>query len=287
MKIRIKETFIKRLLPILVLSMATTNMVYASEPEESIITSENVMLGDAITIGRGYYDKDITINIPTKADVIKDLGSATFETEKKENGNLDIKALTSGYVYANSIAASIKKVESATGSYYTGGNNIGLGVGTGSKQVSLEGVNELSLGVSEAVTLPSGYYPNDITIKNNVKKIGQVTKSLGSGESYSLSEGYYTGGRISSDIADSLLHETVLWTNPEPAATTAFAKQAITHDRNFDKFDYLGVYYRLSTTDATLVSSFVPVSQVKMYDYAAKTTAGLCVVTPKHATTPL
>ena len=166
-----------------------------------------------------FYSKDLTVI----ADGIDDLNTnvATLNTAMSE-----LKDTTSGYkadiiaglnsnVYAKSNIDSsatfediINKINNipapttAVGSYYTSGDNSGLGIGTSSgTNVNIDGVTSLNLAVNEAITLPSGYYPNDITIKNNVANRGSLSFNPSGKSRISIAAGYYTSGVLDSTAA--------------------------------------------------------------------------------------
>lgn len=129
-----------------------------------------------------------------KSNVIDALNSNVF-------ANNNIPSDTS-YADTISIIKGISAPTTATGNYYTSGNNSGLGVGLSasspSASVDIDGVNSLDLGINEAITLPSGYYPNDITIQNDVVNRGTLNWAPASNTTYTIPSGYYEGGTLST-----------------------------------------------------------------------------------------
>ena len=43
------------------------------------------------------------------------------------------------------------------------------------------------------------------------------------------------------------MSETTLWTNSSPTSTSGFAAQTVTLSSSISNFDYIGIYYKLST----------------------------------------
>ena len=56
------------------------------------------------------------------------------------------------------------------------------------------------------------------------------------------------------------LSETKLWENGSPTST--FAEQTLTIG-NFSSYDYLRIYYRVSTSNASVISSLISVADLK------------------------
>lgn len=129
-----------------------------------------------------------------KLNVIEALNSNIF-------ANDNIPSDTS-YADTISIIKNISAPATATGNYYASGSNSGLGVGLSasspSANVDIDGVTSLDLGINEALTLPSGYYPNDISIQNSVINRGTLNWAPTSNTSYTIPSGYYEGGTLST-----------------------------------------------------------------------------------------
>lgn len=203
----IKGTLIKAV-PILATAVAVSSLyggyVFAGGNQ---ISAEDISLGDTLTIGAGYYEEDTTIIIPSVEEVVG-------------RGEVGIDDLIS--------YGDISSPTTATGKYYNDGNNTGLGVELSETQteadVDIEGVTELNLGINEAVTLPAGYYSDNITIQNNIKNNGALNKTgLTAGSSFTIPEGYTTGGTITAEslsdqtsgtaTADKVLSGYTAWVN--------------------------------------------------------------------------
>ena len=164
MKIK-KLNIVKRAVPVLISAIAVSALYTShSFAGTNTIPWSDVMLGDSLSIGAGYYEDDTVIQIPTKQQVI-------------ERHEINIDDLVE---YDD----TLEGISSLTASYYSSGNNDTLGVGitssSGSKDVALSttGASDLNLGINESITLPSGYYANPITIKNGVANRGSTLKAL-------------------------------------------------------------------------------------------------------------
>ncbi|AOZ97824.1 hypothetical protein bhn_II025 (plasmid) [Butyrivibrio hungatei] len=134
------------------------------------------------------------------------------------NGNVYSKAnipadtsFTELVGYINNIPAPT----TAVGSYYDGGDNNGLGVGISASnpnvEVNVDGVSTINIGANESITLPSGYYPNDITIQNNV-----VNRSSDIPESGIISfNGEYEAGYYPAFSVDVAVNNQIAALNAE------------------------------------------------------------------------
>ena len=158
MKIK-KLNIVKRAVPVLISAIAVSALYTShSFAGTNTIPWSDVMLGDSLSIGAGYYEDDTVIQIPTKQQVI-------------ERHEINIDDLVE---YDD----TLEGISSLTASYYSSGNNDSLGVGitssSGTKEVvlSTSGAYTLDLGINESITLPTGYYANPITINNGVANRG-------------------------------------------------------------------------------------------------------------------
>lgn len=149
-----------------------------------------------------------------KSDIVSGLNKTVYT-----KSNIESSASFSEII---SKINSIPVPDTLTASYYAGGNNSGIGglsSSSSTKSVSLGTNTTFNLAANEALTLPAGFYANDLTIQNNVKNLGNVTKSLGAEQSYTIEPGYYTGGTITnSDVNRGSLSQTL---NPGGSYTLA------------------------------------------------------------------
>ena len=138
------------------------------------------------------YDELTEASIKHKIAIINGLNSNVYAKANIESSATYDDLITK----INNIPAPTK----AKGSYYSSGDNTGLNAGlsinkTGA-DIGIDGVNEIKLGANESITLPSGYYPNDITISNNVMNKGDLKMVPGGSGVFPVASGYYTGGQI-------------------------------------------------------------------------------------------
>ena len=169
-----------------------------------------------------FYSKDLTAigsgidslneNMVSVGDALVELKETTIKYKTDIisglNGNVYAKNKISSDASFEDIISKIRNIPTPTtavGTYTSSGDNSGLntGISSSTKQtnVDIDGVTSLNLAVNEAITLPSGYYPNDITIKNNVVNRGSLSFNPSRRSSSSVSAGYYTGGTLSSSNA--------------------------------------------------------------------------------------
>ena len=57
---------------------------------------------------------------------------------------------------------------------------------------------EVTLGIGETITIPAGYYPDGITVTNNVVNRGKLNWAPTGKTTYSVPSGYYEGGTLDS-----------------------------------------------------------------------------------------
>lgn len=217
----------------LLMSLFIAQTVGAAPTVTGELVSKGNIEYDADNDGKAdvyFYSKDLT-NIANGIDTlnsdisIMETAMTSLSNQTKTYKTDIINGLNSS-VYAKANISSdasfeqiIEKINNipapttAVGTYSTGGDNTGLGVGLSSStpqaDVNIDGVTTLNLGIDEAITLPSGYYPNDITIKNNVANRGSNYLLLtATQKSISLEPGWYD-------------ENTVITTNIEPAMGNA------------------------------------------------------------------
>ena len=237
MKIK-KLNIVKRAVPVLISAIAVSALYTShSFAGTNTIPWSDVMLGDSLSIGAGYYEDDTVIQIPTKQQVI-------------ERHEINIDDLVE---YDD----TLEGISSLTASYYSSGNNDTLGVGitssSGSKDVALSttGASDLNLGINESITLPSGYYANPITIKNGVANRGSIAKTLESSETYSLPEGYY---------------ESIIIQAPTVASAIQFSNNLnFTISKNFS-----GSWYNGNHSEEYYYNYTVPQTGLLVYSFASK-----------------
>lgn len=140
------------------------------------------------------YDELTEASIKHKAEIIKGLNSNVYA-----KANIDSSATYDDLIKKiNNIPAPTI----ANGLYYANGDNSGLNAGLSSGKINgdinIDSITELKLGINEAIKLPSGYYPSDITIYNNILNRGSITFNPSSRTSLTLPAGYYSGGTLSS-----------------------------------------------------------------------------------------
>ena len=206
-----KKMFItKRIFPPVATAIVVSGLyMNVASANTSNISSSDILLGDKLNISAGYYEDDTIINIPTVQEVV-------------ERNEISLDDLIAG--------DKIEGVKAVKSSYYTGGNNSGLNNGLSSEKtsedVSIEDYQTLNLGVNEKVTLPSGYYFNPVTVRNNIINRNTLNRSLNAGEYVSIPEGYYKGGKIT---ANSLASQTIANADSEKLLTgyTAWVNGAI------------------------------------------------------------
>lgn len=150
-----------------------------------------------VSVLNSNYDELISQTLSYKSQIIKGLNSNIYA---KSNVSEDA-SFTELIDCINNIPAPT----TAVGKYYTAGDNSGLGVGiepsNPTADVDVDGITTINIGVNESITLPSGYYPNDITIQNNVVNRGSFTTLLTSEQNaVNLPAGYYNGLSISTDL---------------------------------------------------------------------------------------
>ena len=176
------STIARRTAPVLA-AAATVSAIYGNYAfaSSNTIPSSEVILGDQVKIGAGYYEDDTNINIPTLKELVE-RGDVTIEKIIEYGG--------------------VTGVDKVVASYYEGGNNdkIGLNADSDARDVTLntDKNTELGLGASEQIVLPKGYYSYDVTISNGVKNRGMASATLLPGNSVSIDEGYYAGGTITA-----------------------------------------------------------------------------------------
>jgi len=99
-----------------------------------------------------------------------------------------------------------------TVNYYTAGDNTGIGKTdetTTSVSYPMARVSKVNLGINESFVLPSGYYDNSVTVNNNIKNLGSLSKTnITAGQTITLSEGYYTDGTITTASLSSQTEAT-------------------------------------------------------------------------------
>lgn len=165
-----------------------------------------------------FYSKDLTTIAGGVEDINSNMAilsqSFTDLTAASNGYKSDIIAGLNSNVYAkNNIAADatfediISKINNipapttATGNVWSGGDNSGIGITSNGQSVNIDGVTSLNLAVNESVTLPSGYYPNDITISNNVANRGSQSQVLTTNNNaVTFQPGYYDEFTVSTDI---------------------------------------------------------------------------------------
>ncbi len=167
---------------------------------------------DLKTVANGI--DNLNTNVATLQQAFTDLGDQTAEYKTQIisglNSNVYAKANIDATATFEQIIDKINNIPAPTvaqGAYYSNGDNSGLGVGISPSSVAadvdIDGVTDLNLAVNESITLPSGYYPNDITIKNNVANRGSAPIILTSGmRHFSLAEGYYSNIEVTTDISN-------------------------------------------------------------------------------------
>ena len=67
--------------------------------------------------------------------------------------------------------------------------------------VNISDKGEISIGVGEKITLPAGYYPESITISNDIVNRGELNWNPAGAAAYNIPSGYYTGGTLNSTNA--------------------------------------------------------------------------------------
>ena len=165
-----------------------------------------------------FYSKDLTTIAGGVEDINSNMAilsqSFTDLTTASNGYKSDIIAGLNSNVYAkNNIPADstfediISKINNipapttATGNVWSSGDNSGIGITSNGQSVNIDGVTSLNLAVNESVTLPSGYYPNDITISNNVANRGSSPVYLTSANNtVTLPQGYYDEFIVSTNI---------------------------------------------------------------------------------------
>ncbi|WP_026653384.1 hypothetical protein [Butyrivibrio proteoclasticus] len=157
-------------------------------------------LNQQISVLSSSFDTLTDTTSQYKSDIISGLNSNVYA---KANIPADA-SFTDLINYINNIPAPT----TAVGNFYNGGDNSGLGVGISSSNptadVNVDGVTTINIGVNESITLPSGYYPNDITIQNNVANRGSNNVLLSTNSnSATLPAGYYDEFTVSTDIKNA------------------------------------------------------------------------------------
>ena len=165
-----------------------------------------------------FYSKDLTTiatgidslntNIATLQQSFVTLSNTTAQYKtniiNSLNSNIFLKANIPTDATFEQIIQSINNIPAptvATGNVWPSGDNTGVGITSNGQSVNIDGVTNLNLAVNESVTLPSGYYPSDITVSNNVINRGTVSFSPSGKQSITLQAGYYTGGTLDSTSA--------------------------------------------------------------------------------------
>jgi len=139
------------------------DVLFYSEDLQNISSGLNALDSQVLTLSSNY--DELTSQITGyKEGIIKGLNSNVYA-----NANLPDD------LSFDKIIDSIKSIPApsvAMANYYEFGDNSGLNVGLSSTnpntEVNIDGVTTINLGVDESITLPSGYYPNDIVIQNSV-----------------------------------------------------------------------------------------------------------------------
>lgn len=150
---------------------------------------------------------DVSNGIDTLAEQIEALSKEVTNLSKK-NAKLvstilkyqsDIIKGLNNTVYANNKIpedASFPEIISKI-------NNISMPeIGSSNKDtVNISDKGEVSIGLGEKITLPAGYYPESITVSNDIVNRGQLNWNPAGAAAYNIPSGYYTGGTINSTAA--------------------------------------------------------------------------------------
>ena len=154
-------------------------------------------LNNNIAILTDKYDELATASEQYRGELISGLNSNVYA-----KANIPTEA---SYKDIISKINNIPAPTTALGKYYKDGDNTGLGVGISNSlqniDVGIGGINSLKLGINESITLPSGYYPENMTIHNNVLNRGSLNWNPTGNTSMDIPSGYYSGGKISTSNA--------------------------------------------------------------------------------------
>ena len=174
-------------------SNGTADVYFHSADLTTLATGIDSLNTNVATLQQSYTDLT-TQTTKYKSDIIAGL-----------NNNLCSKDNIAADASFADIISRINNVSaptSAIGNTVGGGTNAGLGLnGASGVDVNIDGVSELNLGVDESITLPSGYYPNPITVKNNVANRGSAQVVLDKNKkTATLSSGYYDAVNVSTTL---------------------------------------------------------------------------------------
>ncbi len=222
----LKEKGIRIVSTSLLLSMLATQSVSAATTVQDKIVSRGNIEYDADKDGEAdvyFYSNDLK-NIAAGIDALNG-NLATLQTAYTNLNTTTsqfklgiINGLNSNVYVKNNILQTatfdeiVQKInniptpEKGVGKYYSSGDNTGLNVGITSSKQSADVVfgndTTFRLAVNESITLPAGFYKDDMTIQNNVinrTNTNMNKKTLNSGESVTFAEGYYTGGSVTAN----------------------------------------------------------------------------------------
>ena len=200
-----KSKILKRTLPILV-SAITLSALYSGGAfaGSNKIPWNEVKLGDNISIDPGYYENETDVEIPTVEQVIG-------------RGEIDIDDLIDN--------DAVEGISETTVGYYADGKNENNSLANPSdtKTVCLDPDNptSINLGVNEQITLPSGYYFNNTTIKNGVTYRGGTDCVLTSTDNQIHFEpGYYDAFTVSTDAENIKVKGELTYTHHVHSLTT-------------------------------------------------------------------
>ena len=166
----------KRSFPILI-SAIGLSVLYtsASLAGTNNITSDQIRLGDTLSLGAGYYESDTTITIPTVEEVV-------------ERGEVNLEDLLGG-----GVVNGIKNIFANT---YAGANNEKIDIAGQDQILNLSDTEDtvIDIGQGEAVTLPFGYYFHNVVLRNSDKNMGTYSPSeVYLGDTLTGDKGYYEG----------------------------------------------------------------------------------------------
>ena len=203
----------KKVVSLLAISMPLPIVFGVIAYAANTIPQSDVKLGDTISVTAGYYEEDLSIQVPTVEQVIA-------------RGEIAINDLIDN--------GAINYVEQVIGKYHDTGDNTGTGTNLSatknSANISIKDKSVINLGVNEAVSFPSGYYSDEITINNNIVNRGSEAITVGAGETITLEPGYYGETTITAN-ASALKAKSV---TAVKSGTFAYSISSSKHEGNTD-----------------------------------------------------
>lgn len=169
---------------------------------------------DLITTANGI--DALNTDIALLSDSVSNLQDTTLAHKSNIiaglNSNVYSKAPISNEATFEELIAYVNNIPApttATATYYNDGDNTGQGISNPADEIdiNIEDTSHIDLGINESITLPSGYYPNGITISNNIANRSSTAFSALTEQGYPA--GYYLPDQLSEIYNQGVLNGNV------------------------------------------------------------------------------